>query len=63
MFGDDEENAMKSKALKCFILASTLAFFNCGDATDSLTDAANSIQAGVDNSQGRLYAAAFQQFR
>ena len=43
---------MKSKALKCFILASTLAFFNCGDATDSLTDAANSIQAGVDNSQG-----------
>ena len=52
MFGDDEENAMKSKALKCFILASTLAFFNCGDATDSLTDAANSIQAGVDNSQG-----------
>ena len=52
MFGENEENAMKSKALKCFILASTLAFFNCGDATDSLTDAANSIQAGVDNSQG-----------
>ena len=43
---------MKSKALKCFILASTLAFFNCGDATDSLTDAANAVQAGVENSQG-----------
>ena len=43
---------MKSKAVKCFILASTLAFFNCGDATDSLTDAANSVQAEMDTPQG-----------
>lgn len=37
---------MKSKALKCLVLASTLALFNCGDAENALNDVAAAQQQG-----------------
>ena len=37
---------MKSKALKCLVLASTLALFNCGDAENTLNDIAAAQQQG-----------------
>lgn len=42
----NEENKMKSKALKCLVLASTLALFNCGDAENALNDVAAAQQQG-----------------
>ena len=55
-----EENKMKSRALKCLILASTLALFNCDDSVNNAIDQANAgaqdIQtdpnAGVDPNTG-----------
>ena len=41
-----EENKMKSRALKCLVLASTLALFNCGDAENALNDVAAAQQQG-----------------
>ena len=37
---------MKSRALKCLVLASTLAIFNCGDAENALNDIAAAQQQG-----------------
>ena len=37
---------MKSRALKCLVLASTLALFNCGDAENTLNDIAAAQQQG-----------------
>ena len=37
---------MKSRALKCLVLASTLALFNCGDAENALNDIAAAQQQG-----------------
>lgn len=42
----NEENKMKSRALKCLVLASTLALFNCGDAENALNDVAAAQQQG-----------------